>query len=143
MPGIRAYAAVLVVAVASAPPVFAAQSDVPFEARINIQTSCSVSAGMLNFGNVGIISGGETASATVTVNCSSGTPYTISFSASSSVTNYNGQMVNGAANVAYSAVLSAAGGTGPGSHTILGILPAQATPASAIYTDNRTVYLNY
>lgn len=143
MPGIRAYAVALVVAAASAPPVFGAQSNVPFVARVNIQTSCSVAAGMLNFGNVGIISGGETAAATVSVNCSSGTPYTISFSASSSVTNYNGQMVNGAANVAYSAVLSAAGGTGPGSHTILGTLPAQATPASAIYTDNRTVYLNY
>lgn len=141
MPGIRAYAAVL--AVASAPSAFAAQSNMPFEARINIQTSCSVSAGMLNFGNVGTIFGGETASATVTVNCSSGTPYTISFSASSSVTNYNGQMINGAVNVAYSAVLSAAGGTGPGTHTILGMLPAQPTPVSAIYTDNRAVYLNY
>jgi len=128
---------------ASAATAFAAQTSVNIQARVSIQTSCVVTAGDLNFGNVGTIFGGETASATVSVNCSLGTPYTLSFSASSSVTAYNGQMVNGASTVAYSAALSAAGGTGPGSHTILGMLPPQATPASAIYTDNRTVYLNY
>jgi hypothetical protein len=34
-------------------------------------------------------------------------------------------------------------GTGPGTHAIFGPLPPQATPVSAIYTGNRTVYLNY
>ena len=120
-----------------------AQLSAGFLARIAIQTSCAITTANLNFGNVGIINGGETASAAISVICSLGTPYTISFNPSSPVTSYNGLMVNGAANVAYSAALSAAGGTGPGTHVISGVLPAQATPASGIYTDNRTVYLNY
>ncbi|MGH6821115.1 MAG: spore coat protein U domain-containing protein [Methylocella sp.] len=124
-------------------PAFAAQLAVNFQARVDIQTSCSVTASQLNFGNVGIINGGETAVSTVDVVCSAGTPYTISFNSLSSVTSYNGSMVNGANSVAYSAALSAAGGIGPNTHTIDGMLPAQATPPSALYTDNRTVYLSY
>jgi|GEM_PF-1867843 len=126
-----------------ASPALAAQLAIDYQARINIQTSCLVTAGQLNFGAVGTIVGGETATSTVNVTCSAGTPYTISFSPLASVTNYNGTMINGAGNVAYSANLSAAGGIGPGTHTIDGVLSPQATPAPAIYTDNRTVYLNY
>ncbi|MBC8038342.1 MAG: spore coat protein U domain-containing protein [Rhizobiales bacterium] len=126
-----------------ASPVLAAQLAVNFQARVLIQTSCLVSAGQLNFGAVGTIVGGETAVSTVNVVCSAGTPYTISFSSLSSVTSYNGAMINGANSVAYSANLSAAGGTGPGTHTIDGVLPAQVTPIPALYTDNRTVYLSY
>lgn len=126
-----------------ASPALAAQLAINYQARINIQTSCLVTAGQLNFGAVGTIVGGETAASTVNVSCSAGTPYTISFSSVSSVTYYNGSMINGANSVAYSANLSAAGGIGPGTHSIDGVLSAQVTPAPAIYTDNRTVYLNY
>ncbi len=126
-----------------AQPALAAQLAVNFQARISIQTSCTVSANQLNFGAVGTIMGGETAVSTVNVVCSAGTPYTISFSPLASVTSYNGSMINGAGSVAYSANLSAAGGIGLGTHTIGGVLTPQATPAPAIYTDNRTVYLTY
>lgn len=139
---IRRFASFLA-ALACAPPALAAQLAVNFQARVAIVTSCSVTAGQLNFGNVGTIVGGETAASTVNVVCSAGTPYTISFNSVSSVTSYNGSMVNGANSVAYSAALSAAGGIGPGTHTINGVLPAQVTPAAALYTDNRTVYLSY
>lgn len=121
----------------------ALQLAVPFQARINIETSCAVVADNLDFGNVGTINGGETASATVTVNCSQGTPYTLSFNPLLSITAYNGAMVNGANSVAYSAALNSAGGIGPGAAAILGLLLPQATPAAGIYTDNRTVYLSY
>ncbi|MGH6854886.1 MAG: spore coat protein U domain-containing protein [Aestuariivirga sp.] len=133
----------LALGLACASPALAAQLAVNFQARVQIQTSCLVTAGQLNFGAVGTIAGGETAVSAVNVVCSAGTPYTISFSSLSSVTNYSGSMVNGANSVAYSAALSAAGGLGPGSHTIDGVLPAQVTPPAALYTDNRTVYLNY
>lgn len=128
---------------AGASPALAAQLVINFDARITIQTSCTVTASPLNFGNVGVINGGETAASTITIACSLGTPYTVSFNAASAVTNYAGQMTNGANHVTYSATLSASGGVGPGTHTISGLLPAQATPPSGIYTDNRTVYLNY
>ncbi len=140
---LRRIAPALAVGLLPASPALAAQLAVNFQARVNIQTSCTVAAGQINFGAIGIINGGETAVSTVNVVCSAGTPYAISFNPLASVTNYNGSMVNGANSVAYSANLSAAGGIGPGIHTIDGVLPAQATPPSALYTDNRTVYLNY
>jgi len=121
----------------------AAQTSANFQARITIQTSCIVSAGNLDFGNVGVIVGGETATSAVSVNCSAGTPWTLSFDNTLSVTAYNGTMINGAEDVAYSAALSGSGGTGPASLTIDGVLPAQVTPTAALYTDNRVLYLNY
>jgi spore coat protein U-like protein len=133
-------AATLVVAATSSQ---AAQTSANFQARINILTSCIVTAGTLDFGNVGVIVGGETATSTVSVNCSAGTPYTLSFNIAAPVTAYSGTMVNGAEDVAYSAALSGAGGTGPGSFTIDGVLPAQVTPPALLYTDNRILYLNY
>lgn len=130
-------------ALLTSPAAFAAQTSANFQARVTIQTSCIVTAGILDFGNVGVIVGTETASSNVSVNCSAGTPYTLSFNSVSSVTAYNSTMVNGLEDVAYSAALSGSGGSGPGVFTISGALPVQVTPTAAIYTDNRTVYVNY
>ena len=122
---------------------YAAQTSDNFQARITIVTSCIVTAADLDFGNVGVIVGGETATAAVNVNCSGGTPYTLSFDPALAVAAYVGTMVNGAEDVAYSAALSGIGGIGPGAFTIDGSLPGQVTPPAAIYTDNRVLYLNY
>ena len=123
---------------------FALQASDNFQARITIQTSCLVVAGDLDFGNVGVIVGGETATANVNVNCSAGTAYTLSFNPlTAGVTSYNSTMANGVNSVAYSAAVSAGGGTGPASFTINGILPVQATPVAGIYTSNQTLYVNY
>jgi spore coat protein U-like protein len=122
---------------------YAAQTSDNFQARITIVTSCIVTAADLDFGNVGVIVGGETASAPVNINCSAGTPWTLSFDPALSVTAYSSAMVNGAEDVAYSAALTGAGGSGPASLAINGSLPGQVTPSAAIYTDNRVLYLNY
>jgi spore coat protein U-like protein len=122
---------------------FALQASDSFQSRITIQTSCVVTANDLDFGNVGVIAGGENASANVAVNCSAGTAYTLSFDSVNPVTSFNSSMVNGANSVAYSAAISGGGGTGPASYTITGVLPAQTTPVPGIYTDNKTVYVNY
>lgn len=128
----------------AAPAARAAQLIVPFEARITIITACTVSASNLNFGNVGIITGTQTTTATVNVVCSSGTPYALSFSGSSTVTAFTGQMSNSGNHVTYTAtMLGPNAGTGSATHTILGSIPLQPTPPSAIYVDNRTIYLNY
>jgi spore coat protein U-like protein len=122
----------------------AAQLIVPFEARVTIITACAVSSTNLNFGNVGIITGTQTATATVSVECSSGTPYALSFSGSSTVTAYTGQMTNSGNNVTYTATLVGPNASvGTATHTILGSIPLQPTPPSAIYTDNRTIFLDY
>src|SRR5258708_35330699 len=84
------------VAVAGASSAFAAQTSANFQARVTIQTSCVVTAGALDFGNVGVITGTETASSTVNINCSAGTPYTLSFNnATAGVTSYSSTMTNG------------------------------------------------
>jgi spore coat protein U-like protein len=134
-------------ALAGAASAFAAQTSDNFQARINIVTSCIVTAGDLDFGNVGVIVGGESATASVDVNCSAGTVYSLSFDPAlppaPPVAAYTSAMVNGAEDVAYSAALSGVGGVGPGSFTITGVLPAQVTPPAALYVDNKVVYLNY
>ena len=132
---------------------FAAQTNAPFQARVNIQTACTVSATALNFGNVGVISGTETGASNVAVNCSNGTPYWMSLSSDTNIANQvtaiTGTMTNAGLPgevVNYSAALSAAGGTGSGAaqaYTIDGALPAQTTPTPALYTDNQTLYVNY
>ena len=126
--------------------VFAAQTNDSFQSRITIQTSCLVTASEVDFGNVGVINGTETASGAVNVNCSAGTGWTASFDNLTAVTTLSGALmtnVNGQ-DVAYNAVLTSAGGSGPASFAINASLPAQVTPTAGVtYTDNRTLYLNY
>ena len=77
------------------------------------------------------------------INCSLGTAYSLSFSNTLAVTNYTGAMTNGPNSVAYSTALGSAGGIGPGTTSIMGLILPQPTPPTGLYTDNRTVYLNY
>ena len=125
---------------------FAAQTSDTFQTRIAIQTSCAITVGDVDFGNVGVINGTETASGAVNVNCSAGTGWTASFDNLTAVTTLSGALmtnVNGQ-DVAYNAVLTSAGGSGPASFAINASLPAQVTPTAGVtYTDNRTLYLNY
>ncbi|MBC8036398.1 MAG: spore coat protein U domain-containing protein [Rhizobiales bacterium] len=131
-------------ALLSASHAYAAQTSANFQARVNIQTACIVTASNLDFGNVGVIVGTETATSNVAVNCSAGTPFTMSFAAvGPAVTAYTSTMVNGAEDVAYSAALSGGGGTGAVNFTISGTLPSQVTPPAALYTENRVLYVNY
>ena len=127
-----------------AAPAWAAQLSSGFNARVVIQTSCSVAATDLDFGIVGVITGSQTALAAVTVTCSAGTPFALSFSPSGIVTSFAGQMANGANLIAYNAVLLGANaGIGSATRTILGSLPPQPPPATGSYVDSRTIYLNY
>ena len=123
-------AGALVAAAASAQ---AAQTSANFQARITIQTACIVSATNLDFGNVGVINGGETATSNVSVNCSNGTPFGLSLDSATSVTAITGLMTNvgNGEDVDYSAALSSAGGTGTGS--------AQPSPSTASCRPSRPV----
>jgi len=122
----------------------AAQLSDAYVTRVRIQTSCSVTAADLDFGPTGIIVANQTASATVQVVCSSGIPFALSFSPSSIATSFAGQMVNGANQVAYNATLIGSNsGIGSATRSIRGTLPGQPTPPPGLYTDNRTLYLNY
>jgi len=132
--------------VAGSSVAFAAQTSDTFQTRISIQTSCAITAGDVDFGNVGVINGTETASGTVDVNCSAGTPWTVSFDSLVSQTSLTGALmtnINGE-DVAYNAVLTQTGGTGPASFSVNANLPSQVTPSPGVtYTDNRVLYINY
>lgn len=136
--------AVIAPALWLAAPAQAAQLSATYETRITIETSCSVSASTLDFGTVGIITGTQTASSTVNVICSSGTPFALSFNPSGIATSFAGQMANGANTINYNAMLLGPNaGVGSATRTILGSLPLQPQPLSGSYVDNRTIYLNY
>lgn len=128
---------------------FAAQTSDNFNASITIQSTCAVAAGDLDFGPVGLITGTETATATVEVTCTGNTAYTLSFSSTSTtdpltvVSSISDTMVNGTEGVDYTATLSATGGTGTNTFSIDGALPAQASPSAGTYTDTNTVYVTY
>jgi len=122
----------------------AAQLSDAYATRVRIETSCSVTAADLDFGPTGIIIANQTASATVQVVCSGGIPFALSFSPSSIATSFAGQMVNGANHVSYNATLIGSNsGVGSVTRSIRGTLPGQPTPPPGLYTDNRTLYLNY
>src|SRR4029077_15761462 len=81
--------------VAGATSAIAAQTSANFQTRINIQTACTVTATSVDFGNVGVIQGTGSAAGPVAVNCSNGTPYTLSFNATTNgVLTYNSAMTN-------------------------------------------------
>ena len=124
----------------------AGQVSDSFETRITVQAACTVAAGDIDFGSVGVISGTETASSTLSVTCTNTTPYTLSFNSASAVTSYSGAMIFGSEDVAYNAALSGTGASGNGAaqtYTINASLPAQSTPSPATYSDTQTVYVNY
>ena len=137
--------AVVCAAVFASPVAFAAQTSDTFQTRITIQTSCAVTAADVDFGNVGVINGSETASGAVVVNCSAGTVWNASFAALSSVTTLASTMTNAnLEDVDYNATLTQSGGTGPANFSINATLPTQVTPTAGVtYTDNRVLYINY
>lgn len=133
-----------------------------FQVQINIQAACIVvSATDLNFGNVGVLSANIDATSTISVQCTNTTPYTIGLNQGlhgASVTTR--QMSGTGGQINYSLFRDASrtlnwgstigtdtvAGTGNGAtqtYTVFGRVPAQTTPAPALYTDTITVTVTY
>lgn len=112
-----------------------------FQATVTITSSCLIDAGDLDFGELGVIAGGEDATSSVAVTCTAGTAYNLSFSSTAGDVTDSGLMIKGAEDVAYNVALSSSGGIGTGVSTILGSLPAQSTPSAGVYSvaDSLTV----
>ncbi len=124
-----------------------------------VGASCTISAGNLDFGN---FSGAQTdASASITVNCTSGASYTVDMDAGtgSGATTTTRKLTSGADTLDYTVYSDNArtsiwktgggnnvSGTGSGANqtlTAYGRMPANATPAAGSYTDSITVTINY
>jgi spore coat protein U-like protein len=142
---------------------WAATATSTMAVRLTVTSSCVInSAATLNFGSHGVLVSNVDSTSALRVQCTSGTPYNIGLNAGlgSGATVAVRKMTNGASTINYSLYTTAArttvwgntvgtntvAGTGNGaaqSHTVYGRVPAQTTPAAAVYTDTITVTVTY
>ncbi len=140
----------------------AATATGSFQVQINIQANCIVaSASDLNFGNAGVLSANIDSTSTISVQCTTTTPYTIGFNQGVNGGSVTTRQMAGAGGLINYALFRDAGrtlnwgstagsdtlaGVGNGAvqnYTVYGRVPAQTTPAPALYTDTITVTVTY
>jgi spore coat protein U-like protein len=140
----------------------AATATSTFQVQINIQATCVVSGATdMNFGNVGVLAANIDTTSTITVQCTTTTPYTVSLNAGTnggSVTTRqmsgSGGLVNYTLSRDASRTLNwgetigsdTVAGTGNGAnqaYTVYGRVPPQTTPSPTLYTDLITVTVTY
>jgi spore coat protein U-like protein len=151
------------VCAAAAPAAMAATATGTLNVSITIAATCTViSATSIDFGTVTAISSNLDQNSSLTVNCSSATPYNVGLSAGggSDATVGSRKMSNAGNAVSYSLYRDAArtqvwgetigtntvAGTGTGSNqvlTIYGRTPVQPTPPAGSYTDSVTITITY
>ncbi len=145
------------------PAAHAATATGSLNLSITISATCSVvSATAIDFGTMSAIAANVDQTSTLTVNCSSTTPYNIGLSAGggSGATVATRKMTSGANTINYTLYRDAARtqvwgttigtdtatGTGTGANqavTIYGRVPSQAVPPPGTYTDTVTVTVTY
>ncbi|WP_199084418.1 spore coat U domain-containing protein [Bosea sp. ASV33] len=140
----------------------AATSVGNFQVQINIQATCIfVAASDLNFGNAGVLSASVDSTSTISVQCTTTTPYTIGLNQGVNGSSVTTRQMAGAGGLINYSIFRDAGrtqnwGTTAGSDTVAGVgngaaqnytvygrVPAQTTPAPALYTDTITVTVTY
>nr|WP_293811228.1 spore coat U domain-containing protein [uncultured Bosea sp.] len=133
-----------------------------FQVQINIQATCIVvSASDLNFGNAGVLSVNVDSTSAISVQCTTSTPYTIGLNQGVNGSSVTTRQMAGAGGLINYSIFRDAGrtqnwGTTAGSDTVAGVgngaaqnytvygrVPAQTTPAPALYTDTITVTVTY
>jgi spore coat protein U domain-containing protein, fimbrial subunit CupE1/2/3/6 len=137
-------------------------TQVPFNVTALVAPSCNVSATTLNFGLASGLSSAIDGVSTLTVTCSTGTPFSIALNGgnAAAVDPVQRRMSKGGEQVTYGLYQDAAralpwgetvgvnilSGVGDGSGqavTVYGRVPAQATPSPGTYTDTIIVTLTY
>ncbi|MFJ6323162.1 MULTISPECIES: spore coat U domain-containing protein [unclassified Rhizobium] len=153
-----------VATIIAAPSVMAATATGNMTVTITIQSQCTIqTVGNLNFGNSGVITADIAQTATIGVQCTSGSTYNVGLSAGAapSATVTTRQMVGtGAATINYGLYRDSGhtqnwgvtigtdtvAGTGNGSVqnlTVYGLVPPQSTPAAGVYTDTVAITVTY
>lgn len=162
-------ATALAVATFAGAPAQAATATSTFKVSINLQKTCSVAAGDVNFGTVATLVAAADAQSTVNVTCTAGnTPYSISFNAGtgtgSTLANRKLKLESGTETISYNlystasrnanevlgdgtgstVVLTGTGGTTGSSHTIYGRVPGnQAPTANGVYSSDVVATVTY
>jgi spore coat protein U-like protein len=137
-------------------------SSTSFSATATVVSTCNVSATSVNFGSAGILSGNTDAQGTLSIQCSSSLPYTVSLNGGNAGATDPTQrkMSFSSANVTYGLYRDTArslpwgstvgtdttSGTGTGvtqTQTVYGRVGAQTTPQPGTYTDSVVVTVGY
>jgi spore coat protein U-like protein len=162
---------VLALALALAPPAQAASSTASMTVQITITASCTINAAVLDFGsNAGtaLLSGSISASTTLSVTCTNGSPYSIGLNNGANASGSQRRMINGGNFISYDLYTDAGHvnawttatdsttcatanscvlGTGTGSAqtaNVYGVVPAVAVaPAAGTYSDTVTMTITY
>lgn len=141
---------------------FSATATGSFQVQINIQAACVVSgATNMNFGNAGVLAANIDQTSTITVQCTTTTPYSISLDRGLNGASVTARQMAGTGGVINYSLFRDAGrtqnwgetistdtvaGIGSGAnqnYTVYGRVPSQATPAPALYSDTITVTVTY
>ena len=131
-------------------------------ATATVVSSCNVSATNINFGSIGLLTGNTDATGTLTIQCNSTLPYTVSLNggisgatdptqrkmAFSSTNIIYGLYRDSARSLPWGATVgtNTASGTGTGASqnlTVYGRIAPQATPKPGAYTDTIVVTVGY
>ena len=141
----------------------AATTSTTFAVQLTITSTCVInSASTLNFGSAGVLTANIDQTSTIQVQCTNTTPYNVGLNAGTSTgaTVTTRKMTNGAATVNYALysdsgrttnwgntvgtdTVSQTGNGASQAFTVYGRVPAQTTPAAAVYTDTITVTVTY
>ena len=142
-------AAILVAALLcqfASPQLHAASKSNSMNVKLTVAFGCALNVTDMDFGNVAVVTGTETATSTVTVNCSPGTLFLLSFQPAFSFAglNKNSTLIRaGGGTVNFSMALQGFFGFTSTTTTINGQLAATPGAVAGVYKSIETLYVIY
>ncbi len=125
--------------------VFAASTTANFNVKVKIAKTCTITATDVDFGTVGAFDGTETATGTLSINCTNKVPYTLALNAPV-VQAMTGATVGNIDTISYTLALASSSGTGNGSAQTVNMNGAVTTAQSVTaddYAQARVVTITY
>jgi spore coat protein U-like protein len=121
----------------------AASKSVALTTSVTITQACAITVTGMNFGNITAVTGTETTTSSAKVNCSAGTPYSVSFRAGAVQTSGFGNLAGPGGNIQVFVSLATSAGTSTGTHILNGKLTASPITTTGLYQNNFLIYVNY
>jgi spore coat protein U-like protein len=121
----------------------AASKSIALTTSVTITQACAITVTSMNFGNITAVTGTETTTSTAKVNCSTGTPYSVSFRPGAVQTSGFGNLAGPGGNIQVFVSLATSAGTSTGTHVLNGKLTASPITTTGLYQNNFLIYVNY
>ena len=151
-PGLKQVVRIAAVSVAAfsrlfvCPNLWASSVNTSFPVSVTVNSTCALNVANMNFGTVAQVTGTEKATSAVTVNCSPGTLFLLSFKPTFSFADINRNSTltrAGGGTINFSMALQGFFGFTSTSTTINGQLAATPGAANGFYQSLETLYINY